>query len=175
MFISPKLNTLALEADISPCNFNNVCEKDLGENSGNCRNDCKPVGKFIFYIILVFIFGVILYTAMQMWYKARYESYLFKDRKQLFNLVMFITNARARGMDDEKIKEMPKKQKWTNEKIIYALKKSRGERTGLYEIVPVERLFAYFRELKVKSNIATGNMGQNMGNINKSSVSGLKR
>jgi len=156
-FVSPKLSYLpVLEGEIGECNFNNICEKEKGENYKNCRNDCKPVGLMIFWIIFIFIVGIILYTIAQIWYKSKYENYLFKDKRELYNLVMFISNARARGLTDNKIVEQLHEKKWDTEKIVYALRKSRGERTGLYELIPVEKVVSYFRNLKSKKEVAGG-------------------
>ena len=122
----------------------------------------------IVYLILLLVFALIVYTLLQMWYKARYETFLFKDRRYLFNLVMFINNARAKGMEDKQImNEIKGKKYWSGEQVTYALKKSRGERTGMFEIIPVERIFAYFRAKKAQKNIATGNMQQIPQKINK--------
>lgn len=160
-FVSPKLGSLELSADIGACNFNKVCEKDLEENSKNCRSDCKPIGWTVFYIILIIVGGVLGYLVLQMWYKARYETFLFKDRKLLFNLLMFISNARARRMEDKQIDELLRKQKWSEEQINYAIKKSKGQRTGMYEIIPIEKLFAYKRDQKAKQNINASVVGIN--------------
>lgn len=156
-FVSPKLSYLpVLEGEIGKCNFNDVCEKSRGEDYKNCRNDCKPVGLMVFWIIFVFVVGLGLYTLAQVWYKKKYESYLFKDKRELFNLVMFVANARARGLTDNKIVEQLHEKKWDTEKIVYALKKSRGERTGLYEIVPVEKVVSYFRNLRARKDVSQG-------------------
>ena len=71
---------------------------------------------------------------------------------------MYVTNARARGMDDKKIREELKKKKWSSERINYVLRKSRGKSTGLFEIIPIEKISAYFRNKKAKKN--TTSFGQ---------------
>lgn len=172
-FMSPSLNALVLEDNIDEnCNRNGVCEEDLGETTENCPTDCKRLLSPLLWVLLILFLGLVAYTFAQMWYKTRYEKYLFGDRRELFNLVMFITNARARGMDDNKIFEELKKQKWSSEQIVYALKKSKGERTGMYEIIPVEKVFAFFRRKKVQKGIATGSEEQNWQNINKLKMRG---
>lgn len=153
MFVSPKLSRLTLEAPIEPCNYNEICEENLGENTDNCRNDCKPVGSMIFWMILIFFFILVLYTALQIWYKTRYEGYLFSDRRHLYNILMFISNARAKGKSDMEIREMLLNKGWSKEQVGYALKKSRGERTGMYEIVPVEKLVAYYHDFMAKRKV----------------------
>lgn len=156
-FVSPQLSYLPVsEGEIGECNFNKVCEKDNGEDYKNCRSDCKPVGWMIFWIIIVLLVGLVLYTVAQVWYKKNYESYLFKNKNELYNLLMFVTNARARGMTDNKIVEQLHSKGWKTEKIVYALRKSRGERTGMYEIIPVEKIMSYFRNMKAKKDVSQG-------------------
>jgi PKD repeat protein len=153
MYISPKVDSLIVSKEISPCNYNYICESDKGEDYNNCRTDCKPVFPLVMLLIAILLVALIIYTALQVWYKQKYEVYLFKDRKELLNLVMFIANARARGMSDSQIQEELGKKGWSNEKIVYSMKKSRGEKTGMYEIIPVEKVIAYFREMKVKKEM----------------------
>jgi hypothetical protein len=173
-FVSPKLSHLVIEADIdTTCNYNNVCEKDLGENVSNCRNDCKPILGAFMYIILSLFFVLIIYSILQIWYKRRYESYLFSDSRQLYNLLMYVTNARARGMKDDRIAAELRSQGWSSERVSYIIKKSRGQSTGLYEIIPFGKVMAFFRNRKAKkaeqARVATDSGQQFERNINKSS------
>ena len=166
-FVSPKLSSIVIEELIDEsCNSNFICED--GENYKNCRSDCKPVFLSFVYITLALLIVLIVYTLLQIWYKVHYENYLFGgDRKQLFNILMYINNARARNIGDDKISRELKKQGWSGERVNYVMKKSRGGRTGLYEIIPVERVMNYFRSLSAKKKIVT-NTGQQSGrNINK--------
>ena len=174
-FVSPKLSSIVVETDIdTTCNYNLVCEKEYGENSDNCRSDCKPVGRAIIYLILFMVFMLGIYFVLQIWYKHRYENYLFKDGRQLYNLLMYVTNARARGMKDLRISAELRSKGWSRERVNYIIKKSRGDRTGLYEIIPFGKVSAYFRNRKArkiagaKANIATENRQQIGRNINKS-------
>lgn len=164
-FISPKLTDLVLEYDIGKCNFNKICEKDLGEDSSNC-SDCKNYIRAIIWVLVVILLGLVVYTVLQEWYKRKYEAHLFKDRKQLYNLLMFISNARARGMSDDEIEKLLKSKKWSGEKIAYAMKKSKGQKVGMYELIPIEKVFAWFRKKKAEKLVK--NQGQqNRQNINK--------
>ena len=165
-FFSPKLSTFLVGIEIGECNFNGVCESGRGENSSNCPNDCKPIGKAILYILLALFIVLVIYTMIQVWYMLRYENYLFRDRRYLFNLLNFIDNARKKLWDDRKIRQALKEQGWNGEQIIYALKKSRGERTGLLEIIPVSKIADYYEKKKALKS-ATENIGQNMGKFNK--------
>ncbi len=168
-FISPKLSTLIIETDIdTTCNFNNICEKELGETSNTCRSDCKPIISAIAYVILAIIFILIVYTALQVWYTRHYENYLFRNRQELYNILMYVTNARARGETDKVIITTLKKQGWSSERITYVIKKSRGQRTGMFEIVPLGKMAAFFRNRRARGKIATTIQQQNERNINKS-------
>ncbi len=166
-FASPDLDFFDLGLEIGVCNFNGICEKSNGENSDNCRNDCKPFGMAILYSVLAIVGVLVIYTLVQLWYMFRYEKHLFKDRRFLFNVLSFIENARARDKSEMEILNMLKGQGWSKEQIIYALKKSRGERTGMAEIVPISKILAYFRNKRAERNIVTGNAQQKLQNINK--------
>ncbi len=153
IFVSPKLSKLDIVANIGICNFNKVCEKDSGEDYKNCRSDCKPVFRTIIWIIFILIFGIVIYAFLQVWYKTRYEKFLFDDRRKLYNLVMFILNARERGLGNSIIRSQLKKQGWPGEKIEYAINKADGKRTGMYEIIPIDQVILQFRKFKIKQNI----------------------
>jgi len=121
VYISPNFDELPLSIVVGPCNFNNICEANLGENWRNCRNDCKPIGRALFMIIVVIIFAFIVYIAMQEWYKKYYEKHLFKDRNELYNLVTFVYRMVSQGKTDTEIKKILKEYKWNNEQISYAI------------------------------------------------------
>ena len=192
-FVSPKLSSIVIEGRIdTTCNYNFVCEEEYGENFINCRSDCKPVLDAIIYVILVLAFMLIIYTILQVWYRRRYERYLFKDDRQLYNLLMYVTNARARDMKDSRIAAVLRERGWSSERVSYIIKKSRGKRTGLVEIIPIEKVAAFFRNKKARNvqaakvvakgalpagrpggnKIATGNRQQMGRNINKSNFQG---
>jgi len=173
-FVSPKISSLVIEADIeTDCNFNEICEEALGENSDNCRTDCKPTGKAWVLFVLGFLFLLIVYSGLQIWYKKHYEAYLFKDGAQLFNLLMYVTNARARGMDDKQIAAELKSKGWSSERVDYVIRKSIGKTVGMIEIIPIERISAWLRNRQTKKSIekarevATRVQGQTNDNINK--------
>ncbi|RMD45810.1 hypothetical protein D6829_01200 [Candidatus Pacearchaeota archaeon] len=150
-FASPDIRSIILGSSIDKsCNFNGVCEK--GETPSNCRSDCKPTKMAVVYLFMVILVALVIYTFLQEWYKKNYESHLFPERPQLYNLLMFISNARARGMSDKQISRELSKFGWSSEKIAYALKKSRGERVGLPEIIPIEKIRSRLRNKKAEKN-----------------------
>lgn len=125
-YLSPEFSKLGIVEDIS-CNNNNKCEKDLGENYNNCRNDCKPWNYAIIMIVIVLVLAFIAYIFMQIWYKNKYENYLFKKRNDLYNIINFIKNSRIRGMSDSDTERNLKKVGWSGEQISYAFKKIAGK------------------------------------------------
>jgi len=77
----------------------------------------------------------------------------------LYNLLMFISNARARGLTDKQIVKKLQEQGWSNERIVYVMKKSRGQKTGMYEIIPIEKIFSWKRDSAARKNVAAGAQG----------------
>ncbi|MEK6936270.1 MAG: PKD domain-containing protein [Nanoarchaeota archaeon] len=134
IIISPEFKNLELGVEPGVCNSNKKCEKNLGETYKNCRNDCKPIGWTIFWIVILFFGAFVVYIILQEWYKKYYEKYLFKDKNQLFNLINYLNNSLNQGLGKDKIFEALKRLKWNNEQIDYAWKRLKGKRTGMFEI-----------------------------------------
>jgi len=155
IYISPEFKNLNLGIRPGICNFNNLCEKELNENYKNCRNDCKPyllMSLFLTSLILVFL---VVYIVLQEWYKRHYESKLFPDKNQLFNLINFINNSLNQGLKKSAIFNNLKDLDWTDEQLRYAWNKFNGKRTGMWEI-PIFKWVEnrqVKRELKKRKNI----------------------
>lgn len=116
-FISPRLSRLELAKDI-----------DDGEK--------EPFkwGLFALVIIFLIIVGIVIYIALQQWYKTKYEAHLFKNRNNLLNLFTYIENSKKRGLTNKQIISKLKKAGWDNEQINYSMRKYLGKRTGMFEI-----------------------------------------
>ncbi len=147
IYFSPLLSELSTGYNLSLCNFNDKC--DSGENSSNCRADCRPWGKIILWFIILLIAFLIAYIACQEWYKRRYEDYLFKDKNELFNLIHFMSNAEKQGLKREEVFDKLREKGWHSEQIIYAYRKFKGERTGMMEIP----LFGLFDSRKINREV----------------------
>jgi len=151
LYLSPEFDELPEpEVKISPCDYDGKCEKSEGETVDNCPSDCKSLKKPIIYILILLFVAFWVYIAMQEWYKRYYEKHLFKNKNDLFNLVNFINNALHQGLSKREIISKLKKHGWKNEQIVYALKKVKGKRTGMWEIP----IFKFLEKKKVKEEIA---------------------
>lgn len=100
---------------------------------------------FVWIILLWLLIAFVVYGILQQWYKYRYEKHLFKDRNNLFNLVTYINNQLKKGVSEKEITEKLKKAKWSSEHISYAIKRYTGKRTGMIELIPIDRIFGRFK------------------------------
>jgi hypothetical protein len=161
IFISPKLSHVVIEGDIdTTCNFNLVCEEEFGESPTTCRTDCKPTMQAGFYLVAAVIFLLIFYTALQIWYKRNYENYLFGNKKHLYNILMYVTNAKARGMSSGQISKSLQKHGWSKERVRYVIRKANGQGNGLYEIIPVDKIMSVFRKKSAEKDIERREQGR---------------
>lgn len=113
--------------------------------------DCKPkqIG-FWLYIVLVIVF-LIVYIILQEWYKKRYESFLFKNKDDLYNIINFIFNSRIAGSNDNEIRKKLASYNWKLEQINYSFNKIDGKRTGMWEIP----IFKFLENRRVNKEIAS--------------------
>ncbi len=146
VFISPPLTKLKIPK-APKCNLDGICDKEKGESWKNCK-DCSYSKIIAVVMISLLLIGILIYIAMQEWYKKKYENYLFKNRNSLYNLVQYIHHAKTNGIEEKKIKSNLKKAGWSGEQIRYALRKYEGKRTGMIEI---PNLFSRLKKPKEKS------------------------
>ena len=109
-----------------------------------------PKGKLWLWIILLIIGFFVIYIILQEWYKRRYESYLFRNPDDLYNVLTFIYNSRRAGVSDEISWKKLSDTDWTGEQLTYAFKKIDGKRTGMLEIP----IFRPFERRKMRREIA---------------------
>lgn len=149
IYLATKFSLLPQEPNPQGCNYNKICEKALGETSSNCRNDCRPIGMTIFWLVLLLIGFLIVYIILQEWYKRNYESYLFKNKNDLFNLIHFIDNAEKQKITKSDIYKKLQERAWHSEQIDYAYRKYKGLRTGMWEIP----IFKFIENRQVNSEL----------------------
>lgn len=116
MFISPSLSYVEIESPVTPV---------------------EPKKSKLLIIILIFIvlaaIGFLAYLFLQRWYKIKYEKYLFKDRTNLYNVMIYVNNSKKNGLSNEEIKDNLRKSGWNGEQIRYIMRKYEGKNTGMYE------------------------------------------
>ncbi|MFA5258443.1 MAG: PKD domain-containing protein [Candidatus Pacearchaeota archaeon] len=145
--ILPPLKNLVVEKSLGPCNHDGTC--GTGETWKNCRDDCKPWGWTLTLLIILIIFGAMVYIGLQEWYKRYYEANLFLSRNQLFNLINYINNANNQGLSKKEIFDKLLILGWNKEQLEYAWNKYKGLRTGMWEI-PV---FKWVENKQVKTEL----------------------
>lgn len=150
LYVSPEFRNLELGGFVPGiCNNNNICEENLGENSKNCRVDCKPWKLTFLFFVILFVTTFVVYVVLQEWYKRNYESHLFKNKNQLFNLIAFMNNGINQKLTRNQIFAKLKPLGWNDEQLNYAWRKLHGKRTGMWEIP----IFISFEKRKVKKEI----------------------
>jgi len=147
MYLTPSLDKMGVSEKV--CNENGICEEELGETAVNCRKDCFSYTKFWIWFGVLLIATLIIYIILERWYKYNYESHLFKNKNDLYNLINFIYNAKRQRMSDKSIKKRLKKVGWKSEQIVYAIKKFKGQRTGMWQIP----IFSWLEKKRIKEEI----------------------
>ncbi|MEM3405896.1 MAG: hypothetical protein QW117_02920 [Candidatus Pacearchaeota archaeon] len=133
LYISPTLEEIEIDFLLEKCNYNKICEKEKEENWKNCRSDCKPwtIAWILWSFILICAF--ISYILISQWYRIHYESKLFKNRNDIYNLLLYINNAIHQGMTYNTIKQQLSKTGWSSEQISYVINKYQGK-----SIIPLD-------------------------------------
>ena len=130
-FISPRINSLVLMDDI-------IKGFDTEEENSKWT-------VFILILLFLIIIGFVAYIILQEWYKKKYETYLFKNKNSLYNLITYIGNAKKGGLKENEIRTKLKKAGWNSEQIAYVMKKYSGKRTGMFEI-PIGKILKKFKK-----------------------------
>ncbi len=173
-YLTPELDNLDLSFTPDACNNNGKCES--GETTKNCRNDCKPWKLAFFYLLILLIITFIVYIILQEWYKRKYEDHLFKDKNQLFNLINFIQITENQGFNKDRVFSQLQKRGWKKEQLIYAWKKYKGQRTGMWEI-PIFKVFEKIKlkkELKKRKSVQGTPLPQNNNLVRKPPIDNRK-
>jgi len=123
---------------------------ELGVIPVEAKDKKFPWTLLIISLSILFFIALVAYIIMQEWYKRNYESSLFKDKNQLFNLITFISNNLNQKLTRSQIFGKLKPLGWSGEQLDYAWKKLHGQRTGMWEIP----IFRPFEKMKIKKEIA---------------------
>lgn len=94
----------------------------------------KPLLITIAFIILLSL-GFFLYFLLSKWYNTKYERYLFTDKNNLYNVMIYVNNSKKAGMEDSEIKNKLLKSGWSREQINYIMKKFENKNTGMPKLI----------------------------------------
>jgi hypothetical protein len=144
--ILDEIEPLKLKAYISP--DIGVIRPSAGYIEPGGNENPRKSKAYLFYIIIIVGFFVV-YILLQEWYKKYYESQLFANKDDLYNIVTFIHNSRLGGLDDNKTRNKLEDSGWSREQVSFAFKKIDGKRTGMFEIP----LFNFLEKKKINNEI----------------------
>ena len=113
IFISPSLDQISIP-------------KQAPET--NTANNMLILGLILGGIAIV---GIGAYVLIGRWYQRRYESFLFKDRNDLYNIINYVHTSKNKGLKEIDIQRNLSKSKWTSEQIDYVLKRYAGKKIGI--------------------------------------------
>lgn len=95
------------------------------------------VSKWVFFglvLALLLVIALVVYSIVSSWYDRRYENYLFPNRNNLYNLIIYVNNSKRKGIGNDEIVKNLRKSKWSTEQIKYVMKKYAGKRTGMAKL-----------------------------------------
>ena len=137
-FVLPPLKDLEITGGVGEgfnCG-NSIC--NYAEDEASCPEDCKakyPIGFIIFLIVLAiagvyyinFYHGPFNFKTFKQDIKKlfRKKPSLFKDKKDLVNLITYIRKSVSRGLTAQQIKYILKQKGWTDPQIDEALKQAK--------------------------------------------------
>ncbi len=93
----------------------------------------KPFNWIIFSLIIlgVIFLAWIIYILLNKWYKEKYESHLFKNKNDLYNMVTYVHKAKQHEKKNDEISRELRKSGWSSEQINYVMKKYSGKNIGM--------------------------------------------
>jgi len=119
------------------------------EEGGTYKDGGKSIWIIIFSFVILIIVALIIYFYLHNWYKKNYEKSLFKSKRDLYNLIYFIRNSKAKGLGDKQIDKKLKMAKWKDEQVDYAMALLKGKKPGMPEF-----------PIKIKSKKGKGKGGK---------------
>lgn len=118
VYLSPRLSRLSIK---EACNDNGVC--DEGESNENCPSDCKKSRAWAWILLLIaIIIAILAFTPWIIRYFKSYQKPLFKNEFEKMNLINFIKESQARGLDKNEIVDELKSDGWNSRQISWGFK-----------------------------------------------------
>jgi len=166
VFISPEISKLSIIS--TRCEIDSDCfEGEFCDEYGLC-SEKKGSSKWVIFAIsiaVLLVVAFIIYAILFYWYKYKYETYLFSNRNNLFNLVNYINLQKRNGNSEEEIEKKLKKAKWNSEQITYAMKKYSGRNTGMFELPFLKLIFSKNKQGFQSVPVTRPHFGFSQGNL----------
>ncbi len=122
-----------LPAFISPA----ISRLSIAEITEPEKNDKGLI--IVLILVALVIAGIVAYLVLQTWYKKRYESHLFENKNDLYNMANYVNRSKRKGLTKSETSRHLKGSGWTSEQVRYIMKKYAGKRTGMFEL-PVDKI-----------------------------------
>ena len=168
-FVSPQGDfTFFVSSSAHPEDFLFISPKNIEVTSELNVSEAKT--NYWLFVIGFFFVGLVafgIYFFMHRWYDRKYESYLFPDKNQLYNAMIYVVNLSREGADESEIRKNLVDAGWKREQITYLLKKYAGKRTGMVDLFGLSKDKASIKRVAPKPG---GNASFNSGkypNFNK--------
>jgi hypothetical protein len=132
---SEDVNFINLPMFVSPA-LSDLPDIGTGDDIIDGKSQMR-ISKWIFFgliILFLLVIAMVVYSIVSTWYDKKYEDYLFPNKNNLYNLIIFINNSKKKGVEDEEIEKSLRKSKWSNEQIKYVMRKYAGKRTGMIKL-----------------------------------------
>lgn len=144
--ISPKISELSLVGDVPEA------------------TDKKKGWIIVIALFSLAVFGLLIYNILRKWYQTKYEKYLFSDRNNLYNVMIYVNNSKKQGLEDSEIRKNLSRAGWSGEQIRYIMRKFENKETGMPELTLKKKT----RELThVKKANPSESINKNHTNLNK--------
>jgi hypothetical protein len=118
------VNFIDLPAFISP----KIRELTLGTSLEEFEKNSRKWIVFGIVAAIIILSSAAVWIALRLWYKRKYENYLFKNRNNLYNIMNYIEAEKKKGTKEKDIAVKLKKAGWNSEQLWYALRKYAGKK-----------------------------------------------
>jgi PKD repeat protein len=117
-----EIDFISLPLFVSPA----ITELTIIENPSPFKSKNNGWIIFLLAMLVILIAGAVWFI-IHIWYKRKYETFLFKNRNNLYNLINFIGSEKKKGAAEKDIFAKLRKSGWSGEQLRYAFKKYAGK------------------------------------------------
>jgi len=112
------------------------------ETDTNYYGDEKAVTGWLMAVMvlsLILLITIAVYFSLKVVYKNKYETYLFKNKNNFYNLINYVHHSKSEGWSNKNIISLLKKSGWKTEQINYVIEEYAGKSRNFAEI-PIDKL-----------------------------------